>query len=95
MSGIDAVEREIVEFARRNNIAAVHRGVNPDEGNRTYYLLKPGPYDAILEDRVSEFDILLARKGALLDLLIWPCENVTGCAFIHECIYASPSPGNG
>jgi hypothetical protein len=96
MPRIDDAEKEIIDFARHNNITAVHRGVNPEEGNRTYYLVNPGPYDRILEDKVSVLDIQLARKGASLDLLLWPSADVKGCAFIHECVYAAnPNRGNG
>jgi hypothetical protein len=95
MPDIDAVEQDIIDFARKNNITAVHRGVNPEQGNRTYYLLNPGAYDRILEDKVSQLDIQLARKGATLDLLIWPSADIAGCRFIHERIYANPSQENG
>ena len=86
---ISAIEEDIIKFAIRNEeILALTRGNDPEEGNRAYYLLVGEVYNFCLADKSAEFELESIRnyRKGYVNLMEWPIGN-SDYAFIGEEIW--------
>lgn len=78
----------ILEFAKAEpDVAAVHEGVDPEDGQKGYYFLVPSPWDPQFQDRMTELDLRIYREtGVDYFIMSWPVEGKEQ-GFVHKSIW--------